>query len=102
MTQYNTFNLKLSNSQLNKLKSVVKHGTKATFNLSLIVVGDSNDEISFRHKLLAKNSLANINLSKTQQKLLFVLVLIFIIQNIDHNKNIYYHFTTPIDTKNII
>ena len=102
MTQYNTFNLKLSNSQLNKLKSVVKHGTKTTFNLSLIVVGDSNDEISFRHKLLAKNSLANINLSKTQQKLLFVLVVIFIIQNIDHNKNIYYHFTTLIDINNII
>ena len=30
MTQYNTFNVKLSNSQLNKLKSGVKKGTEVT------------------------------------------------------------------------
>ena len=28
MTQYNTFNVKLSNSKLNKLKSGIKHGTE--------------------------------------------------------------------------
>ena len=34
MTQYNTFNIKLSNSQFNKLKSGVKSGTKVTLNNS--------------------------------------------------------------------
>ena len=34
MTQYNTFNLKLSNSQLNKLKSAIKDDTEVTLNLS--------------------------------------------------------------------
>ena len=31
MTQYNTLNVKLSNSQLNKLKSGIKNGTEITF-----------------------------------------------------------------------
>ena len=35
MTQYNTSNVKLSNSQLNKLKSGIKNGTEVTLNLSL-------------------------------------------------------------------
>ena len=30
MTQYNTLNVKLSNSQLNKLKSGIKNSTKVT------------------------------------------------------------------------
>ena len=79
MTQYNTLNVKLSNSQFNKLKSAIKHGTEAILNLSSNIVGDSNDENNFPHKLLltnthvlklckgfANNSSANINLSKTQ------------------------------------
>ena len=31
MTQYNTLNVKLSNSQLNKLKSGIKNGTEVTW-----------------------------------------------------------------------
>ena len=31
MTQYNTLNVKLSNSQLNKLTSGIKNGTEITF-----------------------------------------------------------------------
>ena len=31
MSQYNTLNVKLSNSQLNKLKSGIKNGTELTF-----------------------------------------------------------------------
>ena len=58
MTQYNTFNLKLSNSQLNKLKSGIKNGTKITLNLSSNVIGDP--------KVFANNSSANIKLSKNQ------------------------------------
>ena len=38
MTQYDTLNVKLSNSQLNKLKSAIKNGTKVTLNLSLNIV----------------------------------------------------------------
>ena len=34
MTQYNTLNVKLSNLQLNKLKSAIKKGTEVTLNLS--------------------------------------------------------------------
>ena len=36
MTQYNMLNVKLSNSQLNKLKYETKAGTKVTLNLSSI------------------------------------------------------------------
>ena len=52
MIQYNTLNVKLSNSQLNKLKSEVKNGTEVTLNLSSDVVGSSNDETNFPYKLL--------------------------------------------------
>ena len=31
MTQYNTLNVKLSNLQINKLKSGIKNGTQVTF-----------------------------------------------------------------------
>ena len=34
MTKYDTLNVKLSNSQLNKLKRGIKNGTKITLNLS--------------------------------------------------------------------
>ena len=34
MTQYNTLNVKLSNLQLNKLKSGIKTGTQVTLELS--------------------------------------------------------------------
>ena len=33
MTHYNTLNVKLSNSQLNKLKSEIKSGTKVTLKI---------------------------------------------------------------------
>ena len=41
--QYNTLNAKLSNSQLNKLKSGIKHGTEVSLELSSNVIGDSYD-----------------------------------------------------------
>ena len=52
MTQYNNLNVKLSNSHINKLKSGIKPGTKVTLNLSLNLIENSDDEISFSHKLL--------------------------------------------------
>ena len=61
------------------MKSGIKNGTEVTLNLLSNVVGNSNDDTNFPHKLLitngqvlrlrkalAKNSSANINLSKTQ------------------------------------
>ena len=50
MTQYNTLNVKLSNSQLNTLKSRIKNNTDVTLKISSNVVGDSNDEYNFPHK----------------------------------------------------
>ena len=50
MTQYNTLNVKLSNSQLNKIKFRKK--IKVTLKISSDVVGNSNDENNFPHKLL--------------------------------------------------
>ena len=47
MTQYNTLNAKLSNSQLNKLKS-----GKNWIEVALNLIGNSDDETNFSHKLL--------------------------------------------------
>ena len=52
MTQYNTLNKKMSNSQLNKLKSGVKHGADVNLTLSSNGVSDLNIEINFPQKLL--------------------------------------------------
>ena len=43
MTKYNTLNVKLSNSQLNKLKSGINNGTEVTLNHSSKLTGNSND-----------------------------------------------------------
>ena len=48
MTQYNSVNVRLSNSQLNKLKSAIKNETEVVLRLSLNMVGD--DETNFCHK----------------------------------------------------
>ena len=79
MTQYNSLNVKLSNSQLNKLKSVTKNKTEVVLRLSSNMVGDSDDKINFPPELLLTNRqvanlleafanylLTNIKLSKTQ------------------------------------
>ena len=78
MTHYNTLNVKLPTSQLNKLKSAIKNGTEVTLNVSSNLIGISNDETDFPHKLLSTNaqvskirkafvnsSSANIKFSKT-------------------------------------
>ena len=51
MTKCNTLNVKLSNSQLNKLKLGIKSGTEVTLNLSSNKIGDSIDETNFARKL---------------------------------------------------
>ena len=55
MNQDNTLNVKLSNSQLNKLKLRIKNGSEVILNFSQSVIGNSNDETTFLHKLLLTN-----------------------------------------------
>ena len=52
MTQYNSFNVKLSNSQLNKLKPATKNESDVALRISLSTVGNPNDNTNFPHKLL--------------------------------------------------
>ena len=79
MTQYNSLNVKLSNSQLNKLKSLIKNETDVVLRISSNMVGNSNDNTNFPHELLltnrqvanirkafANHSSIDIKLSKTQ------------------------------------
>ena len=79
MTQYNSLNVKLSNSQLNKLKPSIKNETDVVLRISSNMVGNSNDNTNLPHELLltnrqvtnirkafTKNTKTNIKLSKTQ------------------------------------
>ena len=61
MTQYNSLNVRLSNSQLNKLKSSIKNETDVVLRISSNMVGNSNDNNNFHHELLLTNrQVANI------------------------------------------
>ena len=77
MKQYNSLDVKLWNSQLNKFKSAIKNEIEIGLGLSSNMIGDN--ETNFPHKLLLTNRevsnlrkafanhlLANIKLSKTQ------------------------------------
>ena len=55
MTQYNRVNVKLSTSQLSKLKSAIKNENDVVIRLSLNMIGDSNDKGTFPHELLLTN-----------------------------------------------
>ena len=73
MTQYNSLNVKLSNSKLNNLKSAIKNETEVILRLSSNMIGDN--ETDFPHKLLlADRQVANLrkafdNKSSTDIKL---------------------------------
>ena len=47
MTQYNSLNVKVSNSQLNKLKSAIKNEAEVILRLPSNAMGNSNDEADF-------------------------------------------------------
>ena len=79
MTHYNSLNVKLSNSQLNKLKSSIKNETDVVLRISSNMVGNSNYNTNFPNEFLltnrqvanirkafAKNASTDIKLSKTQ------------------------------------
>ena len=53
MTIYNSLNVKLSISKLNKLKSAIKNETEVVLRLSSNMIGDN--ESNFPHKLLLTN-----------------------------------------------
>ena len=53
MTEYNSLNVKLSNSQLNELKFAIKNEAGVVLRLSLNMVGD--DLTNFFYKLLLTN-----------------------------------------------
>ena len=61
MTQHNSLNVKLSISQLSKLKSSIKNETDVVLRISSNMVGNSNDNTNF-----TKNTSTDIILSKTQ------------------------------------
>ena len=54
MTQYSSLNVKLSNSQPNKLKSAIKNETEIVLSLSSNMVGDNGS--NFPHTLLLTNT----------------------------------------------
>ena len=61
MIEYNSLNVKLSNSQFNKLKSLIKKWNWSSLRLSSDMVGNSNDETSSPHKLfLTDRQVANL------------------------------------------
>ena len=77
MTQHNSLNVKLSYSQINKLKSAIKNKTEVVLRLSSNMIADN--ETNFAHKLFLTNrqaaslrkafadkSSTDIKLSKTQ------------------------------------
>ena len=77
MAQYNSLNVKLSNSQLNKLKSAIKNETEVVLRLSSNMIGDNetnfprkvlltNRQVANLRKAFANNLSTDIKLSKTQ------------------------------------
>ena len=79
MVQGNRVNVKLSTSQLNKLKSAIKNEADVVIRLSPNMIGDSNYKTNFPHELLltnrqvfsirkafANNSSVDIKFSKAQ------------------------------------
>ena len=73
MTRYNSLNIQLSNSQLNKLKPPIKNKTDVILRLSSNMIGNSDDETNFPHTLFLTNrQVANIRraLVKTHQLIL--------------------------------
>ena len=77
MTQYNSLNVKLWNSQLNKFMSAIKNETEVVLRLSSNMVGDNetnfpqtlsvtNSQVSNLRKAFANHLSTDIKLSKTQ------------------------------------
>ena len=59
MTQYNTVNVKLSDSQLNKLESEIKNTTHVTLRISLNIIRDDETN-SPQRRLLTDRPVENV------------------------------------------
>ena len=71
MTQYNSLNVKLSNSQVNKLNSAIKNKIDVILRLSSNMIGNSDDETNIPHKLLLTNrQVTNLHKAHTHQLIL--------------------------------
>ena len=77
MTQYNSLNVKLLNSQLNKFKSAIYNEIEVVLRLSSKMIDDNetnfphkllltNRQVSNLHKAFANHLSADVKLSKTQ------------------------------------
>ena len=77
MTQYNSLNVKLSNSQLNKFKSAIKNENEVVLRLPSNMIGDNennfpdqllltNTQVANICKAFANNSSIDVKLLKTQ------------------------------------
>ena len=77
MTQYNSLDVKLSNSQLNKFKSTIKNETEIVLRLSSNMIGDNETDFPYQllltnrqvaniRKTFANHLSTDIKLSKTQ------------------------------------
>ena len=77
MTQYNGLNVKLSNSEFNKLKPAIKNKSEVVLRINEIMIADNetnfprkllltDKQISNIRKAFANNSSADIKLSKIQ------------------------------------
>ena len=74
--------MKLSNSQLNKLKSVIKNENDVVIRLSPNTIGDSHNQTNFPHELL----LTDRQVSSTLKLFLIIHQLILNFQNFSYQK----------------
>ena len=64
MTQYNSLNVKLSNSQFNNLESAIKNETEIALRLSSNMIGNFDDKTNFPYELfLTKKQDANLRIA---------------------------------------
>ena len=64
MTEYNSLNVKLSNSQFNNLESAIKNETEIALRLSSNMIGNFGDKTNFPYELfLTKKQDVNLRIA---------------------------------------
>ena len=64
MTEYNSLNVKLSNSQFNNLESAIKNETEIALRLSSNMIGNFDDKTNFPYELfLTKKQDVNLRIA---------------------------------------
>ena len=64
MIQYNSLNVKLSNSQFNNLESAIKNETEIALRLSSNMIGNFDDKTNFPYELfLTKKQDVNLRIA---------------------------------------